>query len=111
MPGLARATLIGTIGRDGVSVRFHTTGTPVAAFMVVVTKPNPDGGKEYFTLWPVECWGKRAEAVGELEPGTLIAVEGELRRQKRGDAWEVIVATFDVVSLLPAQVGMSGSAN
>ena len=51
-------------------------------------------------------WGKRAEQVGELEAGELVLVEGKLRRMKKGEGWETVVASFDAQPLRSDPAGM-----
>ena len=70
MGGVNRVILLGTIGKYGVEVRYATSGAACASFTLVVSERGGDG-KDYSTLIPCECWGKRAEAAGELEAGQL----------------------------------------
>jgi hypothetical protein len=113
MMGMARATLVGIVGRGGVTVRYNERGTPIASLQIVVTKSGPE--KDYYTLWPVEVWGRKAEQAGELAPGTAVCIEGELRKQKRGEIWEASILAFEAVPLfstqVPPQASLTGSSN
>lgn len=53
--------LVGPIGKYGVELRSHATGTAYASFVLVLTEQSSEG-KYYTTLIPCECWRKRAEA-------------------------------------------------
>ena len=54
-----------------------------------------------------ECWGKKAEAAGELEPGQVIVFEGRLRKRQKGEGWEMIVSGYEAtVVTLPATPGV-----
>lgn len=92
--------LVGTIGKYGVELRYHTNGngTPYASFMLVLVDGTPEG-KYYTTMIPCECWGKRAEAATELEPGTLVAFGGKLKRQKKAEQWEMCVSGLEVTPI------------
>jgi hypothetical protein len=102
-PSVNRCILLGQVGRDGVEVSFVGKGTARASFMLGLTELGSDG-REHFAWFPCEIWGKRAEAVGELEPGALVLVEGKLKRQKKGEgSWETIVSGWECqVLTLPA---------
>jgi single-stranded DNA-binding protein len=93
-----KCILLGTIGKQGVEVSYHGQGTARASFMLVVVEVGSDG-KEHQLWQPVEVWGKRAEQVGELDAGAVVLVEGKLRRVKRGEGWETIVAGWDCTPL------------
>lgn len=94
-----RVILLGTIGKYGVTVSYVGTGTPRAAFVLVVTELGQDG-KEHATLVDCEVWGKKAEAASELDAGCLVVFEGKLRkRQNKEHQWEMIVSGFDVTPI------------
>jgi hypothetical protein len=94
--------LLGTIGERGVEVRYAPSGSPCASFTLVITEYGSDG--KTHQLWqPVEIWGKKAETVGELDAGALVLVDGKLRRTKKGEAWETVIASWDAT---PVQVPM-----
>ena len=90
--------LVGTIGRYGCELRYHTTGTPYASFMLMLVDGTPEG-KFYTTMVPCEVWGKHAEATTELAPGTLVAFTGKVRRQKKGEVWEMSVSGLEVTPI------------
>src|SRR5215218_2635753 len=95
-----RVVLLGTIGTYGMEVRYSTTGTPCASFMLVMTGQGQDG-KDHAVLVPCEVWGKKAEAAGEIEAGTLALLEGKLKKRPKGDnQWELIVSGFEVTPVL-----------
>ena len=87
--------LLGEIGRQGVTISHATSGAACASFLLVLYEEGQDG-KTYPTLIPVEIWGKRAEQASELDAGQLVVVDGKLRKRKRGEQWELIVAGFEV---------------
>lgn len=44
MPGgVNRVILCGTIGKYGVEIRYHTSGTPYASFTLVLSEQGQDG--------------------------------------------------------------------
>jgi hypothetical protein len=90
-----RVTLMGQISKYGMEVRYNASGTPCASFTIIVNEMGQDG-KEHATYIPCECWGKKAEAAGELEAGQLVLLEGKLRKRQKGDSWELIVSGFEV---------------
>jgi single-stranded DNA-binding protein len=105
-PSINRVLLLGQVGRQGVEVSYHgDSGTPKAAFMLVVSELGTDG-KEHQLWQPVEIWGKKAEQTGELDAGAVVMIEGKLRRQKRGENWETVVSGWDCTPLaLPVSAG------
>ena len=98
-----RVVLLGSITKYGMEIRYSPTGTPCASFTLVVIEQGQDG-KDHPTLIPCECWGKRAEAAGELEAGDLVVFEGKLRKRQKGEnQWELVVSGYEVTPLpLPA---------
>ncbi len=99
--GVNRVVLFGTIGKYGVEVRYAPNGTPCASFMLVVTEQGQDG-KEHATYVDCECWGRKAEAAGELEAGQLGLFEGKLRKRQKGEQWELVVSGFEVTAITAA---------
>jgi single-stranded DNA-binding protein len=69
--GVNRTILVGVVGKYGVEVRYANNGTAWASFTLIATEQGQDG-REHSTLIPCECWGKKAEAAGELEAGTPV---------------------------------------
>jgi single-stranded DNA-binding protein len=106
--GVNRVVLVGTIGKYGVALRYHPSGTACASFMLVITEEGQEG-KWYSTLVPCEVWGKKAEAASELEPGTLVLFEGKLKRQKKGEQWELVVSGFEVTAITAPVPALTGS--
>jgi single-stranded DNA-binding protein len=94
-----RVTLMGTISKYGMEVRYTPSGTPCASFMLIITEQGQDG-KEHQIYIPCECWGKKAEAAGELEAGQLVLFDGRLRKRQKGDSWELVVSGFEVQPVL-----------
>jgi single-stranded DNA-binding protein len=90
-----RVFLLGTLAKSGVEVRFNERGTACATFTLVLTELGLDG-REHVVLVDCEVWGKGAEKAGELEPGQTVCFEGKLRRQKRAEQWQTVIAGFDV---------------
>jgi single-stranded DNA-binding protein len=107
--GINRVVLCGTIGKYGVEVRYHPSGTPYASFLLAIPEQSQEG-KWYSTLIPCECWGKKAEAAGELDPGQLVLFEGKLKRQKKGEnEWTMLVSGFEVTPIVAPVPAMTGS--
>jgi len=110
MGGIARCTIVGCIGKHGVEVRYATSGTPCASFILVVTEMGQDG--KTHDLWvPCEVWGRKAEAAGELEAGQLTLFEGRLARRKKGEQWETVVSGFECTAITAPTSALSGSSN
>jgi single-stranded DNA-binding protein len=103
-PSINRVTLVGTVSSYGVTVSFVGQGTAKAALTLVVTEHGSDG-KDHQLWQPVEIWGKRAEAAGELEAGDVVFLEGKLRRTKKGEGWETVVSGFEAHLLQRALAG------
>jgi single-stranded DNA-binding protein len=83
-------------------MQYATSGTPCASFLLVVREQGQDG-KDHPTLIPCECWGKKAEAAGELEAGQVVLFEGKLHKRKKGETqWELIVSGFEVTPIFAA---------
>jgi single-stranded DNA-binding protein len=102
-----RVVLLGTIGKHGVEVRFSTNGSPCASFVLVLAETRQDG-KAHLIFQDCEVWGKKAEGIGELEPGALLVLEGKLAKRKKGEGWETIVTALDATAILtptPASAG------
>src|SRR5262245_16251080 len=91
--------LLGTISKSGVEVRFTEKGTAHARFTLVLTELGQDG-REHAVWVDCECWGKGAEKAGELDAGQAVVFEGKLRRIKKGETWETIIAGFEVTPLV-----------
>jgi single-stranded DNA-binding protein len=102
--------LLGSISPRGIEVRYATSGTPCASFMVVLTETGSDGKPHQ--LWqPVEIWGKKAEQVGELEPGAVVVIDGKLRRVKKGAEWETVIAAWDCMALTTPAAAPARTSN
>jgi single-stranded DNA-binding protein len=110
MGGVNRVLIVGTISKYGVEVRYAPSGAPCASFMLALVETDKDG-REHLTLVPCEVWGKKAEAVAELDPGALVLFEGKLARRKKGEQWELVVRGFDVTPLTAPLAALTGSAN
>jgi hypothetical protein len=105
-----RVVLLGEVGKYGVTVSYHDTGTPRASFTLVVSEQGQDG-KTFPTLIDCQVWGKKAEAAGELEAGQLVLFEGKLAKKKKGEQWELCVSGFGVVPLTASAPTLTGSSN
>jgi hypothetical protein len=105
-----RVVLLGEIGKYGVTVSYHDTGTPRASFTLVVAEQGQDG-KTFQTLVECQVWGKRAEAASEIEAGQLVLFEGKLAKRKKGEAWELIVSGFEVTPIAAPRPTLTGSSN
>lgn len=81
MPGVNKAIILGSTGRDP-EVRRTPSGTSVATFSVATNESYTDkqNNKQDKTEWHnVVCWGKLAEIVGQyLKKGRTVYVEGSL---------------------------------
>ncbi len=67
--------------------------------MLAVAEQGRDG-TAFTTLVPCQLWGKRAEAAGEVEAGTLVLFEGKLTKRRKGDGWELCVSGFELTPVL-----------
>ena len=109
MGGVNRVRLVGGIGKYGVEVRYANSGAPYASFMMVVSEQGQDG-KDHSTRIPCECWGKKAEAAGELEAGQLVLFEGKLRKRHKGEGqWELLVSGFELTPIVTPTPALTGS--
>jgi single-stranded DNA-binding protein len=109
MPCINRVILCGTISKHGTTVSYSQSGTPCARFVLDLAEAGTDG-KIHSVYVDCECWGKRAEAAGELEAGQLCLFEGKLARRKKDDRWDWVVSGFEVSAVLSpvaAQVGQN----
>ena len=109
MGGIARCTIVGCIGKNGVEVRYTTSGTPCASFTLVVSELGSDGKVRELYV-PCECWGRKAEAASELEAGQLCLFEGRLAKRKKAEQWEMVVSGLDLTPILAPQTRLTGSA-
>jgi single-stranded DNA-binding protein len=105
-----RVVLVGQIGRYGVSVAYHESGTPRASFTLVICEQGQDG-KTFPTLIDCQVWGRKAEAAGELEAGQLVLFEGKLAKRKRGEQWEMVVSGFELTPLTAPLPTLTGRSN
>jgi len=110
MGGIARCLIVGCVGREGIEVRYATSGTACASFTLVVSEVGTDG-RTHDLYVPCEVWGKKAEATGELEPGALCLFEGKLAKRKKSEVWELVVAGFDLTPLTAPVANLAGSRN
>jgi hypothetical protein len=105
-----RVVLLGEIGRYGVTVSYHDSGTPRASFTLVVYEQGQDG-KTFPTLIDCQVFGKKAEAAGEIEAGQLVLFEGRLAKRKKGEAWELCVSGFEVTPITAQVPTLTGNCN
>ena len=95
MPGFLsvnRVTLIGVVGRYGYELRATQTGTSVGHCTLTMSELGTNG-QQYDTFVTCEMWGKVAEGVGDAGPGSVLYLEGALKRKKGREegTWETIV--------------------
>jgi single-stranded DNA-binding protein len=99
MPSVNRVVLVGTLAKGGVELRYVHSGTACASFTLVLTEVGADG-KDHSVFVPCECWGKKAEAAGELAAGQLACFEDKLRRRQKADqSWELVVSGYEVMAV------------
>src|SRR2546422_370439 len=95
-----KVILVGAVGKEGVAMSFHpTTGTPKAALTLILTEQGPDG-HPYSRKVPVEIWGRHAEAVSALSPGTLVAFDGKVGRRSKAEGGDLVMSGFDLTPLI-----------
>ncbi len=100
-----RCLLLGTIGRQGVTVRYLDSGQPCASFTLVLAEVGQDG-REHLTLVECQCFGKKAEAASEIDAGTVVLFEGKLSKRRKGEKeWELVVSGYEVTPLLHPVAG------
>ncbi len=68
--------LAGEIARDP-EVSFSNNGTQITNIALCLREERD--GKEYKTYVPVECWGKSAEVLAEMQQGDPVFIKGKLR--------------------------------
>jgi len=88
MSGIAKAQVLGRLGRDP-ELRFLPDGTAKCSFSLAVSHQKKDAGGNWVDSDPtwieVVLWGKRGEAFARFHSkGDLAFVEGDLRL----DTWE-----------------------
>jgi primosomal replication protein N len=76
-----REILVGTMTKQGVTVKYAPSGAPCANFTIQLTETGQDG-KQHAIFVECEVWGRKAEAVSELEAGQLALFKGKLARHK-----------------------------
>jgi single-stranded DNA-binding protein len=94
-----RVILVGTITKQGVTVKYAASGTPCASFALQLTETGQDG-KQHAIFVDCEVWGRGAEAASELEAGQLALFEGKLARRKKDETWDWVVSGFEVTPVL-----------
>ncbi len=81
MAGIAKAILIGYLGRDP-ELRYTPQGKPVATFSVATSRSYTDaeGERKEETQWfRVQAWNRLSEVCGQyLKKGMKVYVEGRL---------------------------------
>ena len=68
--------LAGELARDP-EVRFAENGTQSATVALKLIEEKD--GKQFATYVPVECWGKAAEVLAEMQQGDPLFIKGKLR--------------------------------
>jgi single-strand DNA-binding protein len=88
MAGIAKANIIGNLGRDP-EMRYTPNGSPVTSFSVAVSRryQTSDGENREETEWfAVECWNKLAETANQyLQKGKQVYIEGRIRTETWDD--------------------------
>ena len=76
---LNSVALCGRLTDAGVKLTYLPSGSPEAAWTLVVEEPSKDGQHVFKLFVPIVVYGARAEALAEtLEPGDLVTVQGKL---------------------------------
>lgn len=96
---------VALVGRLGAQVRSKElpSGDVITSFTVIVDRPVRErrGGHKAATVDAIACTTTRARTrsmVEKLEPGTVVSVEGTLRRRFwRGSAGAPVGSTMEVV--------------
>lgn len=102
---MATSSQVALVGRLGAQVRSKElpSGDVITSFTVIVDRPTRErsGGQNAATVDAIACTTTRARprsVVERLEPGTLVSVEGTLRRRFwRGGAGGGVGSTMEVV--------------
>ena len=108
MNGFATCVIAGNLTRD-VSLKYLSTGTPLAEFGIAVNKTRKDnnGNKlQETSFFDVKLFGKSAETAGQyLTKGKPVAIEGELKQERwetdSGDKRSKIVVVGNRMHFLP----------
>jgi single-stranded DNA-binding protein len=108
---LNRALLVAECGEYGAQLRYRENGQPECSFTCVVRELGKDGATWFKTYVPVVLYGAAAEkAAAELEPGTLVAVDGKLAWRTQGKKAEgkaegkLVIMASHVEVIQPAAV-------
>ena len=102
---MTTSSRVALVGRLGARVRSQQlpSGDVVATFTVIVDRSARErvGGKHAVTVDAITCVTSRARTRAQLErfePGTMVAVEGTLRRRFwRAGAGGMVGSTMEVV--------------
>jgi single-strand DNA-binding protein len=99
MNGLNKVMLIGTVGKDPVTVTFES-GAKKSDFSIATNESfkNKDGEKTQRTEWHnIVAWGNLAEIVEKyIKKGNAVYVEGSIRRREWTDKSGSKRYSFDI---------------
>lgn len=97
MAGLAKAIIIGHLGRDP-ELRYTPQGKPVSTFSVATSRSYTDSEgeqQEETEWWRVQAWGRLSEICNQyLRKGSKVFIEGRLSTNKWTDREGLV--RFDV---------------
>jgi single-strand DNA-binding protein len=106
MAGLAKATIIGNLGRDP-EVKHLANGDAVCNFSLAVNEKRR--GEESVEWYRVSAFGKLAEVCGQhLAKGRQVYVEGRLQQHKYKDKDGVEKLSVEVVANTVQFLGGNG---
>lgn len=88
MAGIAKATIVGHLGRDP-EMRYMPNGNPVTNFSVAVSRnsKSSEGESREETEWfDISCFNRLAEIANEyLQKGRQVYIEGRIRTRSWDD--------------------------
>jgi single-stranded DNA-binding protein len=104
--------LIGRISEYGLTVKpLAESGAMQGTFTLVVEELGTEG--RVFSTWIVcEVYGRALAQAEQLEPGSLVCVDGKLKRRQRhtkqGEQfYDTVVLAWSVTTLVPTLHGAS----
>lgn len=78
-------TIMGTVSKDGVELRYGGSGTPWVTFQVYESYKPKDGGDRVYSNYDCKMFGEAAERFAEsAESGDSVILVGKLSQDK----WE-----------------------
>lgn len=97
-------TVMGTIGKDGVELRYGASGTPWATFTVYESFKPKDSDDRIYNNYDAKMFGEQAERFAEsAEAGDSVIVVGKLTQDrwetKEGDKRSKVALVIDDAAL------------